>query len=82
MRGKRRESESGPLTLRQAIAVHLRLIVWCKACQHKVEFGEAEIADQAARHGATLSVIDWAKRLRCSACGNGDADFVVSGYKG
>jgi hypothetical protein len=24
-------------------------------------------------------VIDWVKRLRCSACGARDADFVVSG---
>jgi len=37
------------------------------------------LADQVARYGADVIVIDWASRLRCSACGGGDVDFVVSG---
>lgn len=71
----RRDGESGPLTLGQALAARVRLIVWCKACRRRVE---PDIEGLARRHGAATSVIDWAARLRCSACG-GAADFVVTG---
>ena len=74
----RREGESNPLTLGHALAGKARLIVWCKACQHKVE---PDIAREVERCGEALSVIDWAKRLRCSACGERAADFVVTGAR-
>jgi hypothetical protein len=34
----------------------VRLIVWCKACQHQVEPDPTEMA---ARYGAETTVIDW-----------------------
>ena len=53
------------MTLGQALAAQVRLIVWCKTCWHRAE---PDIADQVARYGADTAVIDWARRLRCSAC--------------
>ncbi len=76
MRRKRSEGESAPMTLGQALAARVRLIVWCKACQHRAE---PDIAEQVARYGADTAVIDWASRLRCSACDGREVDFVVSG---
>ena len=64
------------LTLGQAVAAHVRLIVWCKACNHRFE---PDVAKLAAEHGAATTVMLWAKRLRCTECGARDADFVVSG---
>jgi hypothetical protein len=69
------ESESGPLTLGQALAAHVRLIVWCKGCGHQ---SEPDVATQVAHHGSGMPVIDWGRLLRCSECGERDADFVVS----
>ena len=40
---------SPPMTLGSAAAAQVRLIVWCKACQHQVEPDPAEMA---ARYGA------------------------------
>ena len=57
---------------------HLRLIVWCKDCRHKVEPDPAEMAE---RYGAETTVPDWGKRLVCSQCGSRDVSFVVSGTK-
>ncbi len=37
MRRNRSEGESSPMTLGQALAAKVRLIVWCKACQHWAE---------------------------------------------
>jgi hypothetical protein len=54
----------------------VRLLVWCKECGHRAE---PEIADQVERYGPDVAVIDWAGRLRCSACGGTEVDFVVSG---
>jgi hypothetical protein len=76
MRRKRSEGESAPMTLGQALAAKVRLIVWCKACQHRAE---PAVIDQVARYGADATVIDWAARLRCSACGKREVNFVVSG---
>jgi hypothetical protein len=33
-----------PMTLGKAAAAQVRLIVWCKACQHQVEPDPAEVA--------------------------------------
>jgi len=71
-----RDGDSQPLTFGHAARAKVRLIVWCKACQHQVEPDPAELAD---RHGEGATVIDWAARLRCSECGAQDADFVVAG---
>ena len=65
-----------PMTLGAAAAANVRLIVWCKACQHQVEPDPAEVA---ARYGADTSVLDWRERLVCSRCGGRQADMVVSG---
>ena len=69
----------GPsMTLGSAAAAQVRLIVWCKACQHQVEPDPAEMA---ARYTADTSVIDWRERLVCSKCGGRLADMVVTGTR-
>src|SRR5204863_1124541 len=73
-----RESESEPLTLGQALAAHVRLIVWCKSCNHRAD---PDVATQVAQHGSGMPVPDWARLLRCTECGERDADFVVSGAR-
>lgn len=78
-RRRRPPEEIRPATLGSTARAHLRLFVWCEACQHKVEFGTDEIAVLAERHGAQTTLPDWAARLRCSACGSREVDFVVSG---
>jgi len=55
-----------PMTLGNAAAARVRLIVWCKECQHQVE---PDAAEMAARYGASTSVPDWWARLVCSAAG-------------
>jgi hypothetical protein len=76
MRRNPSEGESGPLTLGQAAKVGVRIMVWCKACQHR---DDPDMAVQVAHCGEGMTVIDWARLLRCSACGVRDADFVVTG---
>jgi len=72
------ETVSGapPMTLGNAAAARVRLIVWCKACGHRVEPDPAEIAQ---RHGADTVVLDWRDRLVCSHCGSRNIDMVVTG---
>jgi Zn finger protein HypA/HybF involved in hydrogenase expression len=53
------------MTLGQALAAKVRLLVWCKSCWHRAE---PDVADQVAQYGADTAVTDWARRLRCSAC--------------
>ena len=60
------------MTLVQALAAKVRLIMWCRACGHRAE---PAVADQVASYGRDTAVIDWARRLRCSA----SEDVVVSG---
>jgi hypothetical protein len=72
----RRDREPEPMTLGQAFAAKVRLIVWCKSCGHQAE---PDVATQVAQHGATMPVLDWARFLRCSICGEREVDFVVSG---
>ena len=76
MATRRNEGESGPLTLGQALAAYVRLIVWCKSCNHRAD---PDIATQVAQHGSGMPVPDWARLLRCTECGERDSDFVVSG---
>jgi len=40
---------------------------------------EPAIGDHVGSYGGDTTVIDWASRLRCSACGERRVDFVVSG---
>ena len=50
------KSYSGPpMPLGNAAVARVRLIVWCKQCQHQVEPDPAEMA---ARYGAETSVLD------------------------
>jgi hypothetical protein len=63
------------MTLGVAAAAGVRLIVWCKECQHQVEPDPTEMA---ARYGAETSVLEWRERLVCSRCGSYSVDTVVS----
>jgi hypothetical protein len=65
-------------TLGQAVAARVRLIVWCRACQHRIEPDTAALAEE---HGAATTVLVWAGRLRCRESGARDADFVVAGTR-
>jgi hypothetical protein len=46
------------MTLGNAAAVHVRLVVWCKDCRHQVE---PDAAEMAARYGAETTVLDLAR---------------------
>jgi hypothetical protein len=59
-----------------AAAAQVRLIVWCKSCQHQVEPDPAEMARQ---YGSETSVLDWRGRLVCSRCKSREVDMVVTG---
>ncbi len=64
------------MTLSNAAAAQVRLIVWCLDCRHYVE---ADPADMAERYGAETSVPDWHARLVCGECGGRRVDMVASG---
>ena len=64
------------MTLGNAAAAGVRLIVWCKACVHRAEPDPAEMAE---RYGAETTVPEWRERLICSKCGSRDVDMVVTG---
>jgi hypothetical protein len=64
------------MTLGNAAAARVRLMVWCKACGHRAEPDPAEIAQ---RYGAETVVLDWRDRLVCSRCGGRNVDMVVTG---
>jgi len=73
------KSQPGPpMTLGAATAAQVRLIVWCKGCQHRVE---PDPPTMAARYGAETTVPDWRERLVCSKCGSREIDMVVTGTK-
>jgi hypothetical protein len=58
------KSEPGPpMTLGNAAAARVRLIVWRKDCRHQIEPDPAEMP---ARYGAETPVLDWRERLVCS----------------
>jgi hypothetical protein len=76
-RGSVMKSASGPpMTLGNAAAAYVRLIVWCRNCRHQVEPDAAEMAE---RYGAETTVPEWRERLVCSACGGCNVDMVVTG---
>lgn len=64
------------MTLGNAAAAKVRLIVWCKSCGHQVE---PDPAEHAARYGAEMTVPDWQKRLVCSGCGSREIDMMATG---
>ena len=73
------KSEPGPpMTLGGAAAAGVRIIVWCKACQHQIEPDPAELAE---RYGVGVAVLDWRDRLVCSRCGSRDIDMVLTGER-
>ena len=67
-----------PMTLGNAAAAQVRLIVWCLDCRHQVEPDPAEMAE---RYGAEMPVPEWYQRLVCSQCGSRRIDFVVTGRR-
>jgi hypothetical protein len=64
------------MTLGNAAAAMVRLIVWCRDCGRQVEPDPGEMAE---RYGAETTVIDWHARLACSGCGSRQVDFAVTG---
>jgi len=71
------KSQAGPLmTLMNAAAARVRLIVWCKACGHRVEPDRVEMAE---RYGAETTIPEWRERIGCSRRRSRDADMVVTG---
>ena len=64
------------MTLGNAAAVRVRLIVWCRDCARQVEPDPAELSN---RYGAETPVLEWRRRLVCSGCGSRKIDMVVSG---
>jgi hypothetical protein len=66
------------MTLGNAVAARVRLIVWCKDCRHQVEPDPAEMAQQ---YGAETTAPDWSARLVCSQCGSRQIDMVVTGER-
>jgi hypothetical protein len=72
------KSEHGPpMTLGNAAAARVRLIVWCKD-RHQIEPDPTEMAQ---RYGAATTVLDWSARLVCSQCGSREIDMVVTGER-
>jgi hypothetical protein len=67
------------MTLGNATAARVRLIVWCRDCGHRVELDRAELAE---RYGAEMIVSAWHARLVCSGCGSRRIGFVVTGTSG
>jgi hypothetical protein len=65
-----------PMTLGNAAAARVRLIVWCRDCGRQVEPDPEAMAE---RYGAETTVPEWRKRLVCSGCGSRQVDFVVTG---
>jgi hypothetical protein len=55
------------MTLGNAAAARVRLVVWCLDCRHRVEPDPGEMAE---RYGAETTVPDWHARLVCSECGS------------
>jgi hypothetical protein len=66
------------MTLGVAAAAQVRLIVWCKTCQHQTQPDPAEMA---ARYGTETPVLVWKERLVCSRCGSREVDMVVTGQR-
>jgi hypothetical protein len=66
------EGESAPMTLGQALAAKVRLIVWCKACGHRAE----PDAKQVEQNGADTTVL--VGRVCCAARPAAPARWISS----
>ena len=55
------------MTLGNAAAARIWLILWCRYCGHQVEPDPAEMA---VRRGPNTSMLDRRQRLVCSRCGS------------
>jgi Zn finger protein HypA/HybF involved in hydrogenase expression len=64
------------MTLGNAAAAQVRLIVWCLDCHHQVEPDPAEMAE---RYGVETTIPEWRERLVCGKCGSRRIDMVVTG---
>ncbi len=64
------------MTLGNAAAAHVWLIVWSLDCPHQVEPDPAEMVE---RYGVETTVPDWHTRLVCGECGSRRVGMVVSG---
>jgi hypothetical protein len=74
---RRKKTPPGPpMTLGNAAAARVRLIVSCKACGHRAE---PDAAGMAQRYGAETPVPEWRERFVCSRCGSRNIDMVVTG---
>jgi hypothetical protein len=62
-----------PMTLGNAAAAGVRLVVWCRDCGRQVEPDPGEMAE---RYGPDMTVPDWQARLVCSGCGSRQVEFV------
>jgi hypothetical protein len=65
-----------PMTLGNAAAAGVRLVVWCRDCGRQVEPDPGEMVE---RYGAETTVHDWHARLVCAGCGSRQIDFVATG---
>ena len=66
------------MTLGNAAAHKVRLVVWCLDCGRKVE---PDVSEQAQRYGAEMAVAEWRAKLVCSGCGGRRVDFVATGTR-
>jgi hypothetical protein len=57
----------------------VRLIVWCKACGHRVE---PDAAEMAGRYGADTAVPEWRGRLVCPGAGAATSTWWSPGPSG
>ena len=66
------------MTPGQALAAHVQIIAWCKSCDYRAD---SDMAVHVTQHCAGMTVLDWARLLRCTECSARDADFVVTGER-
>jgi hypothetical protein len=64
------------MTLGNAAAAKVRLILWCLDCRRQIEPDPDEMA---RLYGAETTTAEWRARLLCSGCGSRRVDFVVTG---
>ena len=64
-----------PMTLGNAGAAKVRLIVWCAECSRQIEPDPGPMAE---RYGSGMTVPDWRARLVCSGYGGRQVEFVVT----
>ena len=66
------------MTHGNAAAARVRLIVWCKDCQHQIEPDPAEVA---ARYSVETPVLDWREPARLFSLWQSEVDMVVTRTK-